>query len=336
MPFILCEGDITKLGFDVDIIVNAANRMLLPGGGVCGAVFSSAGAGLEAECGRLAPCETGNAVITGGYGLCKNIIHAVGPVWQGGEKGEELLLASVYRKALVLAREAGARSIAFPLISSGIYGYPFAAAYDTAKKVILDFVGNEDMTVYMVLMNAPRLLPAIKNADIERFLSRHRMPKENRPRKQAVFSAANIGEFKERQFGVSSARMLSRDKQGEKSLEELISTPAETFSQYLIRLIDRSGMTDVQVYKRANIDRKLFSKIRSDDNYRPSKKTVLSFAVALKLSLDDTRDLLGKAGYALSDSVKSDIVVEYFISRGIYDIWEINEALFDFGLPCLS
>lgn len=107
MPFILCEGDITKLGFDVDIIVNAANRMLLPGGGVCGAVFSSAGAGLEAECGRLAPCETGNAVITGGYGLCKNIIHAVGPVWQGGERGRNFCLLRLIGKLLFLHGRPG-------------------------------------------------------------------------------------------------------------------------------------------------------------------------------------------------------------------------------------
>lgn len=151
MPFEIIYGDITQI--KVDAIVNAANERLLQGGGVCGAIFAAAGPQeLQAECARIGFCETGSAVITHGFALpSKYIIHSVGPVWMGGGQAEESLLYSCYKSALELALERKLNSIAFPLISSGIYGYPPEKALETARAAINDFLLNHSMDVYLVL-----------------------------------------------------------------------------------------------------------------------------------------------------------------------------------------
>ena len=131
----------------------------------------------------------------------------------------------------------------------------------------------------------------------------------------------------------SEVRQLSAPA---KTIDELIGDLDEPFSDFLLGLIDAKGMTDVEVYKRANLDRKLFSKIRSNKDYRPSKRTVLSLAIALRLSLEETDDLLKRAGLALSHAVKSDVIVEYFIINHRYDIFEINELLFKYDQPLLG
>ncbi len=154
MPFHLIEGDITHM--KVDVIVNAANIGLTMGGGVCGAVFSAAGAeALTNACRALAPIETGEVAITDGFALhAKRIIHAAGPVYRGGAHGEAELLASCYTGSLEVCLREGLNSIAFPLISSGIYGYPVDDAYRVARAVILDFLSHHDLEVYLVILSA--------------------------------------------------------------------------------------------------------------------------------------------------------------------------------------
>ena len=151
MPFDIIHADITKL--KTDAIVNAANSGLRPGGGVCGAIFAAADyRALEAACRAIGHCDTGNAVITEGYGLpAKYVIHAVGPVWHGGDQNEPALLKACYTNSLRLAAENGCQSIAFPLISAGIYGYPRNLAMQIAEEAIREFLRSHDMQVYLAL-----------------------------------------------------------------------------------------------------------------------------------------------------------------------------------------
>lgn len=318
MPFIIIRNDITKM--PADAIVNAANTALKMGGGVCGAIFKAAGASeLESACNKLAPIKTGEAVITPGFKLpVKYVIHTAGPVYNGGNYGEEELLRSCYLNSLELALENGCESIVFPLISSGIYGYPKAEALRVATAAIREFLADHDLYVTLVVFDKAAFSASEKlMSEIEAFIGENYIGEHDDSRR---FN--HLLKVKE------NALIMSRDAEPG-SLDE-------PFSQILLQLIDAKGRTDVEIYKLANINRKLFSKIRSNKDYMPSKRTVIAFAVALKLTLSETDDLLERAGYALSRSQKSDVIVEYFIARGKYDIFKINEVLFSYDLPLLG
>lgn len=327
MPFHLIHADITKL--DTDAIVNAANSQLLAGSGVCGAIFRAAGTRaeeLQRECLAKAPCPTGHSVLTSSYGLpARYIIHTVGPIWQGGNQGEEALLASCYRSALTLAWEAHCRSIAFPLISSGIFGYPKRAALLTAREAITQFLeDHEEMEVYLALLDRSAVELGEKlEKGLEHFVDTYCRP-ESRKRGQT-------------EIVVEAFQVLSLEhalpSAPSRSLEDDVKHLTESFSRQLLRLIDQKHYDDVEVYKRANMDRKLFSKIRSNPGYQPKKKTVLALAVALRLTVEENQELLESAGYALSSSREMDVIVRYFLEKGQYDIYTINAALFRYGQP---
>lgn len=327
MPFHLIHADITKL--DTDAIVNAANSQLLAGSGVCGAIFRAAGSraeGLQKECLAKAPCPAGQSVLTGSYGLpARYIIHTVGPIWQGGNHGEAALLASCYRSALSLAWEAHCRSIAFPLISSGIFGYPKRAALLVAREAITRFLEDrEEMEVYLALLDRSAVELGEKlEKGLEHYVHTYCQP-ESRGRRQ---TETVIQAFQVLSLEHAMASEASR------SLEDDVNHLAESFSQQLFRLIDQKHYGDVEVYKRANMDRKLFSKIRSNRGYQPKKKTVLALAVALHLTVEETQKFLESAGYALSSSRETDVIVRYFLEKGQYDIYTINAALFRYGQP---
>ena len=340
MPLIFIRNDITKM--ETDAIVNAANSSLQMGGGVCGAIFAAAGERLlQAECDAIGGCETGRAVLTKGYGLpAKYIIHAAGPIWGGGGHGEAELLKACYTNALLLAEKHGLSSIAFPLISSGIYGYPKEQALKIAVDAIGAFLLEHEMAVYLVVLNKDvRMLGEKLFFSIQTYID-ERYVEEYTPR----FRYSGIWpQGEEEDLPPTKALVIPsmaapplEAKKMERRLEDVIGQLDESFSRMLLRLIDEKGMTDVETYKRANIDRKLFSKIRTGKDYNPGKTTALALAVALRLNLDETRDLLSKAGYALSRSHKQDIIVEYFIREGNYDIFEINETLFAFDQPLLG
>ena len=325
MPLSIVRNDITTM--KVDAIVNAANESLLGGGGVDGAIHRAAGPDLLKECRTLGGCKTGEAKLTRGYRLpAKFVIHTVGPIWHGGGHGEREKLVSAYRTSLALALEQGCETVAFPLISAGAYGYPKDQALKVAVDTIGDFLLAHDMTVYLVIFDrAAYTIGGKLFADIaayidDRYADAHTDSRETRCRQVAMASmpmAAPVG------------AVLP-------SLDEALGRMDESFSQMLLRKIDERGMTDAQCYKKANIDRKLFSKIRSDVHYRPSKPTAAAFAVALELSLEEARELLGRAGFAFSHASKFDIIVEYFIARQNYNIFEINEALFAFDQSLLG
>ena len=330
MPFKIVRNDITKM--EVDAIVNAANPSLLGGGGVDGAVHAAAGPKLLKECETLGGCETGRAKITGAYQLpCKYIIHAVGPIWQGGTHGEKGLLESCYRMSLELAKEHGCESIAFPLISSGIYGYPKDRALKVAMDAIQDFLFENEMQVYLVIFDKTAYQISEKLfADIAEYIDDHYVDEHTDYRRERM--RMNAPAYSCMMPNVCEDKQMSIEEE----LDSKIKQIDESFSEMLLRKIDEKGMGDAECYKKANIDRKLFSKIRSNPNYKPSKPTVLAFAIALELSMAETEDMLRKAGFALSDSQKFDIIIQYFISQGNYNIFEINEALFAFDQSLLG
>ena len=401
MPLLFVRQDITKM--QVDAIVNAANESLLGGGGVDGAIHHAAGRGLLRECRTLGGCKTGEAKRTRGYKLpCKYVIHTVGPIWHGGNAGEEALLTACYTNSLRIAAESGCESVAFPLISSGVYGYPKADAIRVAVRSIRAFLQLHDMTVYLVLFDRDAVDVAKERfTDLQQYINDHAVreiertfargnrfpfwgvraqrsapqdysaddlfcdadavtdknadvepqqaapaPKEAQEERFVLLDAES-SEACERDsapethlpfapIGVTPAVSARKTADKTQPLDDLLCQLDESFSEMLLRKIDEKGMTDAQCYKKANIDRKLFSKIRSNAQYKPSKSTALAFAIALELPLPEVREMLGKAGYALSRSSKFDVIVEYFITNGDYDVFEINEALFAFDQNLLG
>lgn len=330
MPLHIVRNDITLM--KVDAIVNAANETLLGGSGVDGAIHRAAGPALLEECRTLGGCRTGQAKLTKGYRLpAKYVIHTVGPVWRGGGCGERELLASAYRASLELALAHGCESVAFPLISAGVYGYPKDRALNVAVDAIGNFLLSHDMTVYLVIFNRTASILAGKLfADItayidDRYVSEHADGREEQRRRRLAALDA-----------LPMAEELAPCAPAPGTLEEALGTLDESFSQMLLRKIDEAGLTDAQCYKKANIDRKLFSKIRSDVHYRPSKPTAMAFAVALELPLEEAREMLQKAGFAFSRASRFDIIVEYFIAHKNYNVLAINEALFAFDQSLLG
>ena len=336
MPLEIIRNDITKV--HADAIVNAANSSLLGGGGVDGAIHRAAGAELITDCRTLGGCKVGQAKITKGYNLpAKYVIHTVGPVWHGGNNNEEKLLADCYMNSLALAKEHNLESIAFPLISSGAFGYPKDRALKVAITVIGDFLINNDMTVYLVVYDkssftlSEKLFSAITQYIDDNYIEQQPVDSYNRLRESNLLLDYCLEEPM-----CSPTEAPAPVVKRKRSLDDIVKQLDETFSQMLLRLIDEKGMTDAETYKKANIDRKLFSKIRNDLYYKPSKPTVIAFAIALRLNLDETRDMLLKAGFALSNSSKFDIIIQYFIEDGNYNIFEINEALFAFDQSLLG
>ena len=320
MPLFIIKDDITKLS--VDAIVNAANNTLLGGGGVDGAIHRAAGKKLLEKCKTLGGCKTGEAKITKGYDLpAKYVIHTVGPIWQGGGFKERESLISCYRNSLLLAKKNKCRTVAFPIISSGAYGYPKGEAFRVATDTVLEFLSDNDMTVYIVIYDKAVYEPDRRiMSGLSYFIDR------NYEKKQAS----------NKRVYASAVLCKSCACDDKSSLDDVLKEIDESFSEMLLRKIDEKKMTDAECYKKANIDRKLFSKIRKDVNYKPSKPTAIAFAIALELSLSETEDMLKKAGFALSHSNKFDIIIEYFIRNGNYNIFEINEALFAFDQSLLG
>lgn len=354
MPLQIIRNDITKV--ECDVIVNAANSTLLGGGGVDGAIHKAAGRGLLLECIQLGGCKVGQAKITKGYNLpCKYVIHTVGPKWKGGNKNEKELLISCYKNALALAKEYNCESVALPLISSGVYGYPMNEAFKVAVDTIAEFLMRNDMLVYIVVYNKNALAAGSKLfTDIAQYIDDNYVAEhspydsrrinncdESMPLPQTRFLDSEDYSPEEsvvlRDDYCTAMPPCASQTQSPKDLDDFLKrTIDESFSQMLLRLIDERGMKDSECYKKANIDKRLFSKIRSNPDYKPSKPTVLAFCIALELPIAETTEMLAKAGFALSHSNKFDIIVEYFIKQNNYNIFEINEALFTFDQSLLG
>ncbi len=352
MPLTIVRNDITKM--KVDAIVNSANTRLAPGGGVCGVIFGAAGMHeLQEECDTIGNCERGEAVITRGCNLsARYIIHTVGPVWKGGKSGEALCLHACYKNSMQLAVSKGLKSVAFPLISSGIYGYPKEEALQVALSAIKEFLLTHELNVYLVVYDRESFsISKELFTDIKRYIDDNYVDenvKYSQSRRLQTYSNNSLlsegGLLSENlSYSIEMPEMYEEAPQAtkkmswsERSLDDLEGNLAESFSDMLLRLIEEKGLTAPEVYRKANIDRKLFSKIHNNHDYQPKKPTVIAFAIALKLSMDETLDLMKKAGYTLSESIKFDVIVSYFIINGKYDVFEVNEALFYFDQPTIG
>lgn len=374
MPFSIVRDDISRV--HADVLVNAANVRLAPGGGVCGALFSAAGFDeMRAACEAIGGCATGDAVATPAFNLpARWCVHAVGPIWRGGRAHEEELLHRCYRSAFARAVELGARSVAFPLISAGIYGFPVERALAIAREEVAAFLRHHD-EVALTLVVFERAVVQMGNALVEQvqeyiddeyvdsssFMRRDTGELERElqwtedasaplsmemaepvapPECLQEDDASTVMPSASRLFVASNIRMPGAPSRAGATLDaeiaQLVSTLDAPFSTTLLALIDARGMTDAEVYHRANISRQLFSKIRGNESYRPSKQTVVALAIALELDMSATQDLLARAGFTLSKSSKFDVIVRFFIERSIYDLFQLNEVLFAYDLPLVG
>ncbi len=356
MPFSIIRNDITKV--TADAVVNTANPRPVVGGGTDTAVYRAAGKRrLLAQRKQIGDVAPGQAVRTDAFRLpAKHIIHTVGPVWQGGGFGERDVLRACYANSLALADELRCESVAFPLISAGSYGFPKDEALQIALSEIGKFLLTHEMKVVLVVFDRKALqLSEEIVGGIEAYIDDHDAELLHKVEYGAGRSRRNASSLQERRERMyqESMRMESEEASAPvpaalqaptstrpefagKSLDEVLGGKSETFQQRLLKLIDESGMTDVAVYKKANIDRKVFSSIRCKPDYKPKKKTALAFAIALELDLPTTRDLLSRAELAFSPSNRFDLIVSYFIMNKKYDIFEINATLFKYNQPLLG
>ena len=325
MPLTIIRQDITTM--NVDVIVNAANTQLRKGGGVCGAIFNAAGAeNLQTACYAYAPIKVGGAVLTSGFKLpARYIIHAVGPVYKVGKSNEEELLTNAYWNSLELAVKHECTSIAFPLISSGIYGYPKDQALHVAITTIRSFLESHELLVYLVLFDkASFKISQERLGDIQSYIDENYV--ETHTFGRGRFNEPDLVQYKQASYTKASV----------KDIQDWVKLVDQSFSETLLHWIDVKGMNDVEVYKRANMDRKLFSKIRSNKDYIPNKRNVLALCIAMRLDIKETEALLECAGYALSSSQLFDVIIRYYIENNIYDIDEINTVLFQYDQALLG
>ena len=330
---------INILHADAEAIVNPTDERYSGSGGVDLAIHTAAGEALDAACRRLAPLSVGAVAVTPGFSLPqKYIFHTRGPIWQGGSRNEAILLRSCYQSALFKARELGLHSIAFPLISSGTFGFPkdqvLNIAINAIRELLLHLDG--DLNVYLCIFDR-HSYEISRRPELEAFLNQ---------REEACYAPSPCCAAPAPEAKTFAARLLPRKKEPTPTapapaalsctLDDWLKQQDDSFAVTLLKLIDQKGMTDVQCYKKANISKKTFWKINNDPTYRPSKPTVLAFAIALELTLPETNQLLRTVGFSLSHSSTFDMIIEFYIRRGIYDIYEINSALYQFDQMCLG
>lgn len=356
MPLEIVRNDITKV--KADAIVNSANRQPVCGGGTEYQIYEAAGhEDLLKAREQVGPLSVAEVAVTPAFALdAKYIIHTVGPKWNDGKSGEIAALANCYRNALEKAKELGCQSIAFPLISSGVFRFPKDYAVRIATQTIGEFLQINEMLVTLVVFDRKAFevsedlysdIQAFiddnyvqdKYEGVRRYVSRRRQGR-NIPDEECEDMALECENMALQSPQVPDGEPLycamKLTEKSSASLDDILAKPGETFCDKLFNLIHEKNLDDVEVYKKANLDRKHFSKIRSNVKYKPTKKTALALAIALHLNMDETKDLLARAELALSPSNRGDLVVSYFIERGMYDIWEINNMLFKFGLPTLG
>lgn len=340
MPFEIVRNDITNMA--VDAIVNTANPKPAIGSGTDAGIHAKAGPALLEARKKIGNIPVGSSAITPGYGLdAKYVIHTVGPVWQGGGHQEENLLRQCYDSALNLALENNCESIAFPLISTGNYGFPKDRALQIAICAFSAFLLEHEMQIYLVVFHkdAFRLSEKLFNR-VASYIDENYVQAKETAEYGADFNRCNRSAYRRRRDrevreSVVLEEPLPRAPKA-MSLEDMLKQADAGFTETLLKLIDQTGKKDSEIYKKANISKQHFSKIRNNPNYKPTKPTAIALALALELDLDATRDLIGRAGYALTNSSKFDLIIRYFIEQGNYNVVEINIALYEFDQALLG
>lgn len=329
MPFEIVRNDIVNMR--VDAIVNTANPKPVIGAGTDAAIHAKAGPKLLEARQKIGSIQAGGAAITPGFGLeAKYVIHTVGPVWRGGLFGEQKKLRSCYDAALALALEHGCESVAFPLISAGNYGFPKEKALQTALAAFSDFLMEQEMRIYLVVFDgdsfrlSEKLMSSVASYIDEHYVQEKKAQEYSRPFPQQMVSNRRQDWEREEYIREEACALPAP------SLEELLKKTDAGFSETLLKLIDKTGKKDSEIYLKANLTKQHFSKIRKNPDYRPTKPTAIALALALELDLEQTKDLIGRAGYALTDSSKFDLIIRYFIERKQYNIVEINMTLYEF------
>lgn len=336
MPFQIIRNDITKV--KADAIVNTANPDVVVGRGTDYAVYHAAGRDrLLAERKKIGIMHPGQAAHTPAFNLdAKYIIHTVGPAWIDGNHDEREILHSCYEKSLNLAAELSCRSIAFPLIATGSYGFPKDEALQIALAEIDRFLLSHEMEVILVVLGRKAFELSEKLVgDIEEYIDEHGIAELHEAEYGIWYGSERWERPEQNKTSAMLGAPLFPDVSG-MSLDEILESSEDTFQQKLFKLIEESGMDDVTVYKKANIDRKVFSRIRCKKDYKPTKKTAVAFAIALQLDMPTMLDLLSRAEIAFSPSSKFDLIITYFVTNKVYDIYEINAALFKYGQPILG
>lgn len=367
MPIKLIREDITKLAFDA--IVAPTDTRFSHGGGTDAAIHHAAGEELYRACLACGELCVGGAVVTSAFNLpSKYVIHTAGPVWRGGVCGEEELLRSCYSEVLRLAKERGCESLAIPLISSGHYGFPKDKVLRIATEEIRKFISDDDMFVYIVVYDKTAYsISRSLFTDVSDFIGsallvcEEKMPSHSysdEPGRAMMSESASPpkptsdgwAEYDSESFLLPTEASLktgglppkptSRARSvpfAHEELKDILKRIDRGFAETLFYYIDRKGLTDVECYKRANVDKKTFSKIKCNKNYKPSKITAVSFAIALRLNIRQTNHLLNTVGMSLSRSSKFDLIIEYFIRTGNYkDIFDVNEVLYQFDVSTLG
>lgn len=347
MPFEIVRNDIANMR--VDAIVNTANPHPVIGSGTDAGIHAKAGPKLLEARKAIGDIRVGSSAITDAYGLdAEYVIHTVGPVWRGGLFGEGKKLRSCYDSALRLALEHGCRSIAFPLISAGNYGFPKDKALQIALSAFSEFLLEHEMQVYLVVFNrdAFRLSEKLFHR-VSSYIDEHYVAAKETEEYGVEFSRtarpspSRRRDWERRELPEAAAEYapcyaMPMAAPKEVSLEQFLDKVDAGFSETLLKLIDKSGKKDSEIYKKANLSKQHFSKIRNNPDYKPTKPTAIALALALELDLEQTKDLIGRAGYALSSSSKFDLIIRYFIEQGVYNVIEINMALYEFDQSLLG
>ena len=337
MPFKIVRNDITKV--KADVIVNTANPNPICASGTDLAIYEAAGKEqLLAERAGIGKIARGDIAVTGAYNLkAKYIIHTVGPVWTGGKHHEFEILENCYRKSLQKALKLECESIAFPLISTGVYGFPKNKALQIAVSVFSQFLTENEMEIILVVFDKRSFqlsgqivgdIDSYIDANYVREIHRKEYPiRSRRSTRIKELAEEDNYPFKEMtDMGMTELLMPLENI----SLEDQLANIGASFHDKLFELIDEAHLDNKDVWKRANLDRKHFSKIQCDQNYHPKKKTVMALCIALQLDLEQSKDLLARADWAFSPSSKVDLIVQKAIIDKRYDIMQLNVTLFKY------